>query len=213
MVAPESEHGLVMQDEKTGRIVISVATTPYPMRQRSSIAHELGHILAGHLNQNFAYGERCPAEIVADGFARHLLLPMAALKARYDHILGLETLSEIVQVFGVSPQLAAIQLREASLIDAELTSRWSKITTKNLANKFGWENQYRLLAHASNTPRAPQLLVTRAIQAYQNGALGLAELAFWYGRSAAEIAAEFDISASSEPDPWDENQPLFPSKN
>ena len=50
MDASEAEHGLSMTDPATGKVVIAVATTTQPMRQRSSIAHELGHVLAGDLD-------------------------------------------------------------------------------------------------------------------------------------------------------------------
>ena len=74
MDAGDEEHGLSMRDPATGRTVIAVATTTNPLRQRTSIAHELGHVLAGDLDRpaDGAPGERTPAEKQADTFARHL---------------------------------------------------------------------------------------------------------------------------------------------
>jgi len=45
-------------------------------------AHELGHHIAGDLTsgKTLTPGERSPAEIRADAFARHLLLPLAAVR-------------------------------------------------------------------------------------------------------------------------------------
>jgi uncharacterized protein YndB with AHSA1/START domain len=65
LLVPDSEHGLSMCDPATGRVVIAVATTPHPMRQRSSIAHELGHVVAGDLDRAvpLSPGERSPEEI------------------------------------------------------------------------------------------------------------------------------------------------------
>ena len=51
MEASDAEHGLSMRDTATGRVVIAVATTPNPMRPRSSVAHELGHVVAGDLEE------------------------------------------------------------------------------------------------------------------------------------------------------------------
>ena len=75
--AAEDEHGLTMFDPDTDRHVIVVATTPHPMRQRSSVAHELSHVIRGDLRAEVSWtpGDRSPAEVCADAFARHLLLP------------------------------------------------------------------------------------------------------------------------------------------
>lgn len=126
--ASESEHGLSMTDPATGRVVIAVATTSHPMRQRSSIAHELGHVLAGDLDRAkpLVSGERSPEEIRADAFARHLLLPLPAVRKRFEpghQEVTLSDLSDLVQEFEVSPQLASIQLPTCKLIDSEICSQ------------------------------------------------------------------------------------------
>jgi hypothetical protein len=43
-VGPD-EHGLTMRDPARGTVFIGVARTRNPMRQRSTLAHELGHVL------------------------------------------------------------------------------------------------------------------------------------------------------------------------
>lgn len=110
--ATEAEHGLSMVDPTTGRTVIAVATTPHPMRQRSSIAHELGHVVAGDLDSDVSWmpGDRSPAEICADAFARHLLLPLAAARRHVPSggSPSLSDLSALVQEFELSPAIAAI---------------------------------------------------------------------------------------------------------
>lgn len=108
MDAGESEHGLTAWDPATGRAVIAVATTPHPMRQRSSIAHELGHVLQGIDAPTAFPGERSPQEIQADSFARHLLLPRAELR-NIGRSPSLAQFSEIVRTFGLSPQMAATE--------------------------------------------------------------------------------------------------------
>lgn len=180
--AAEAEHGLSMIDPGTGRVVVAVATTPHPMRQRSSIAHELGHILAGDLERDdpLVPGERSPAEISADAFARHLLLPLAGARRRVavagavDGPVSLAHLSELVQEFEVSPAIAAIQLKVLGLIDADRCAEWtsqssSGLSARRLAARFGWLNQYRSLAEDSSRPRAPQALMIRAVEGYQRG--------------------------------------------
>jgi Zn-dependent peptidase ImmA (M78 family) len=217
----DSEHGLSMADPATGRVVIAVATTPHPMRQRSSIAHELGHVLAGDLDRAdpLVPGERSPEEVRADAFARHLLLPLRAVRMRlpsgHDQV-SLSHLSELVQEFEVSPQLAAIQLRSIKVIDSEACSQWSAHSAAKLATTFGWGSQYRSLAADSSAPRAPQALMARAVEGYQRGFLGLSELASWYGQPPDDLEQELGMSARlDEVDDWDDNwgsdAPLFPA--
>lgn len=220
MKVPDAEHGLSMCDPASGRVVIVVATTVHPMRQRSSIAHELGHVLAGDLerDETLTPGERSPAEIRADAFARHLLLPLKAIRRRLmadgtSASLSLADLSALVQEFEVSPHIAAIQLRTLKLIDADTCSAWSARSATNLATTFGWGSQYRALAADSSETRAPQALMARAVEGYQRGVLGINEVATWYARDPAELEVELGAPVrAGEIDNWDDDGPLFPDE-
>jgi Zn-dependent peptidase ImmA (M78 family) len=215
--AGEEEHGLSMLDPKTGRHVIVVATTPHPMRQRSSVAHELGHLLHGDLDnpEPSTPGERGPAEICADAFARHLLLPLGAVRTRLADTgeASLGDLSDLVQEYEVSPAIAAIQLKVAGLITEVTCEEWKRLSTRQLALQYGWLNQYDSLAEASKRPRAPQALMKRAVAGYQNGVLGIAELSTWYGQSAQDLQAELaePHPATAAEDDWGLGSPLFPT--
>lgn len=219
MPASEAEHGLSMNDPETGRTVIAVATTPHPMRQRSSIAHELGHVLGGDLtrSQPLMPGERTPEEIRADAFARHLLLPSGGVRLHCHtstEEVSLADLSALVQEFEVSPAMAAIQLRDLKLIDQNTCAAWSGLSTTQLAAQFGWLSQYRSLAADSSKPRAPQSLMARAVEGYRRGVVSVTELAFWYGQDAADLEEHLgpprsDIEIEPEDD-WDSDAPLFP---
>lgn len=192
--AAEEEHGLTMLDPATGRRVIVVATTPNPMRQRSSVAHELGHLLRGDLDSigQLAPGERSPAEICADAFARHLLLPIEAVRHRLPGRarVTVNDLSDLVQEFEVSPVIAAIQLRSARRVAADAFEEWKALSSRHLAAQFGWLSQYDSLVESSLKPRAPQLLMRRAVTGYQAGVLGIAELSAWYGQTADSLREE-----------------------
>jgi Zn-dependent peptidase ImmA (M78 family) len=216
--APGAEHGLSMIDADTARTVIAVATTPHPMRQRSSIAHELGHVLAGDLDRpgQLVPGERAPEEIRADAFARHLLLPLGAVRRRFPSgPIAVEDLSDLVQEFEVSPWLAAIQLRTAKLLDNDTCEEWRSLSAAYLATRFGWLSQYRSLAGDSSAPRAPQGLMSRAVEGYRSGVLAVGELAAWYGQDAAELeqelgAGDVEEGTVSWDDDWGSDAPLFP---
>ncbi|BCY13213.1 ImmA/IrrE family metallo-endopeptidase [Actinoplanes sp. L3-i22] len=217
MSVPDAEHGLSMCDPVTGRVVIAVATTPHPMRQRSSIAHELGHVVSGDLERDarLVPGERSPEEIRADAFARHLLLPLDGVRHRIpagtSGGLALSALSDLVQEFEVSPHLAAIQLRTLGLIDAGTCTAWSGKSAANLAMTFGWASQYRGLTADSSAPRAPQSLMARAVEGYQRGVLGITELAAWYGQDVTDLENELGTpQLPDQHDEWDDDAPLFP---
>ena len=218
--ADEAEHGLSMRDPDSGRVVIAVATTRHPMRQRSSLAHELGHVLAGDLTAKVAArpGSRSPAEIRADAFARHLLLPAAGLQARWGSSghsaapVNEAGLAAVVQEFEVSPQLAAIQLKQAGLIDNAACGALSSLTTAKLATRYGWLTQYKMLALASAQPRSPQELMRRAVEGYGAGVLGIAELASWYGQAPEDLREQLGdpVRTAAAGDDGDEDEPLYP---
>lgn len=74
--AGPDEHGMAVGGPARGTVFIGVARTRNPMRQRSTLAHELGHVLSGDWAGGDAgsWSDRSPAEIRADSFARHLLI-------------------------------------------------------------------------------------------------------------------------------------------
>jgi Zn-dependent peptidase ImmA (M78 family) len=175
------EHGLAMRDPKRGVVFIGVARTPSPMRQRSTLAHELGHVQFGDWadNESSDWSDRSPAEVRADTFARHLLLPLDGLR----EFLGTQeqitqrVLSAVVQRFLVSPAIAAIALEQADYIDADTKREWKSLSTPQLAVRFGWSDHYHALQAESNQRRAPQRLLARAIKGYAEGVLDVQAVA------------------------------------
>lgn len=225
--AADAEHGLSMLDPVNGRTAIVVATTRNPMRQRSSLAHEIGHVVGGDLRAGTdpAPGERTPPEIQADTFARHLLLPLEALASRLGTgrrkgSVGEAELAVVVQEFEVSPQLAAIQFKQARLVDGDTCTAWMALSTPALAARYGWLSHYQALASASERRRAPQRLMRRAVEGYHRGHVGLAELAAWYDQAPEELAQELGPPLYCDPETaepggrvdLDEDAPLFPPK-
>ena len=106
--AGPDEHGLTMQDPARGYTVIAVARTEHPMRQRSSMAHELAHVIFEdwQLNDTRNWDARSPDEVRADAFARHLLIPVAAVREQVGDLptVDQDTLSSLAQRFLVSPR-------------------------------------------------------------------------------------------------------------
>ncbi|MDR2985303.1 MAG: ImmA/IrrE family metallo-endopeptidase [Nocardiopsaceae bacterium] len=207
-VGPD-EHGLTMRDPVRETVFIGVACTRNPMRQRSTLAHELGHFLFEDWVEGDTGGwsDRSPAEIRADAFARHLLVPVDGLRefitARSS--IGPSTLSAVVQRFLVSPQIAAIALRQVGYIDEATKREWITLSAPQLAARFGWTDQYQVLRASSNRRRAPQRLLARAIAGYAAGVLSAQAIARLRGitlETAIAELAEANVTPPERPIAW-----------
>jgi Zn-dependent peptidase ImmA (M78 family) len=156
--AGPDEHGMAVRDPARGTVFIGVARTRNPMRQRSTLAHELGHVLSQELAGSDASGwsDRSPAEIRADSFARHLLAPVDGLRGFLGTLrpASLPVLSTVVQRFLVSPQIAAIALEQAGYINEATKRDWMALSAPQLAAKpsprcapcpspLSWQNSKR----------------------------------------------------------------------
>ncbi|MEU0241242.1 ImmA/IrrE family metallo-endopeptidase [Nocardiopsis sp. NPDC006198] len=192
--AEQDQHGMMMRDPLRDAVFIGVACTRRPMRQRSTLAHELGHVLFEDATDSAAvtWSDRSPEEVRADAFARHLLIPIDGLREFLGERgpLTQAVLSEVVQRFLVSPPIAAIALCQAGYIDATVKQEWLPLTTPRLATRFGWSDQYRALQEESDRRRPPQRLLARAISAYSEGVLSVQAIATLRGITRQEAEAE-----------------------
>ncbi|AIY01964.1 hypothetical protein ART_2365 [Arthrobacter sp. PAMC 25486] len=194
------EHGLTMFDPKSEATFIGVAKTNHPMRQRSTLAHELSHAIFRDWTD---YDQQVPVarafrEQRADAFARHLLVPEDSLRwflrDRTAGEISLAHLSSVVQTFLVSPAIAAIALCSAGFIGAQTKAEWMVLRTPGLATQFGWLDQYRTLQADSSRTRAPQRLLTRAIRGYEQGVITVETVASIRGIPASEVKDELDAA-------------------
>lgn len=188
------EHGLAMRDPERDVVFIAVARTRHPMRQRSSLAHELAHVVfedwCGADQQDRP--ARSPEEIRADAFARHLLVPQKGLKTFLAHRAEVSEadLSAVVQFFQVSASIAAIAMNDCGAIDTSKKKLWMALTTPHLATRFGWSDQYESLAADSDRPRSPRRLLARATAGYEEGAVSAQAVATLRGITAEKAIAE-----------------------
>jgi Zn-dependent peptidase ImmA (M78 family) len=192
-VGPD-EHGLTMRDPSRCAVFIGVARMRHPMRQRSTLAHELAHVVfedwAG--NGSAPWSARTPVERRADAFARNLIVPRDGLRQFVNgrDPSSLSTLSAIVQRFLVSPRMAAIAAYQAGVIDAVVKDQWAQWTTPSLAVRFGWSDHYLVLQGDSDQRRAPQRLLARAINGYIEGVVPAQAVATLRGISLQEVEEE-----------------------
>lgn len=192
--APADEHGMTMRHRDRGTVFIAVARTERPMRQRSILAHELGHVLFG----DWEVDRRAPAnswiETRATSFARHLLLPLDGVLETAETAQTRDqeaVLSRIVQRFLVSPAIAAIALEQVRFISNGAKTTFMYLTTPKLAARYGWSDQYHLLQEESRRSRAPQHLLTRAVTGYIENLVTARQLATLRGASAEELEQEY----------------------
>jgi len=196
--AEPDEHGMTMRDPVRQVVMVAVALTRNPMRQRSTLAHELGHVLFGDFAppKSGAWSARSRQEIRADAFARHLLVPVdgigSVLGDRVGERASLPELSALVQRFKASPSLVAIQLCKAGLISGARKNEWMALSTRTLASRFGWSDLYQSWQQESTTTRAPQRLLSRATQGYVANVVSLQAVARLRGLPVEQIAAEFE---------------------
>ncbi len=182
---PTPGHGMSMRLGE--RYLIAVGCTEHPMRLRSTLAHELGHLRLGSVDRVLGHNEwdkRTPEEIHADAFARHLLIPLSAVSATADGVTPTTSLlSDLVQSYKASPSMVAIQMRTSGLIGQDTCDEWSRLSTAKLASQFGWHKEYEALAGETRSARAPQPLLARAIEGYRWGLVAAAAIARLDGKS------------------------------
>lgn len=207
--ADRDEHGLTMRDPARNVVLIAIARTRNPMRQRSTLAHELGHVIFEDWSDGCSgnWSSRSPVEIRADAFARHFLLPREGLQ----DFLGTDTavtereLSVVVQRFLVSPPVAAIALHQVGCIGDGTKRSWMTLTAPKVAARFGWSDQYRALQADSDLARAPQRLLARAIKGYAEGVLPAQAIATLRGvslKAAEEDLREAGVAPAIRPAQW-----------
>jgi predicted HTH domain antitoxin len=98
----------------------------------------------------------------------------------------------LVQRFKASPSLVAIQLCTAGLISAAQKNELMTLSTPALASRFGWSDLYQGWQHESQTRRAPQRLLSRAIEGYVANVVSLQAVARLRGLPEEQIAAELE---------------------
>ncbi len=105
--------GLSFLDDSDGVYVIAInENVRYQLRQRWSLAHELGHILLHHVDSDSTLTEA--EERAADEFAAALLAPLTVL-----HFCGVSSAAEIASMCRISDAAAEARFRELQKLRSE----------------------------------------------------------------------------------------------
>ncbi|MDO4607008.1 MAG: ImmA/IrrE family metallo-endopeptidase [Bowdeniella nasicola] len=192
--AADSEHGLLAKDTRSGASVI-VANGGLPVaRLRSTIAHEVCHYLHDEdlgMHDEFLYTSA--SETRANAFARHLLLPLKAVREARKACSELnneELLNWCVRRYRVSPEIAAYQLNNAKIIGDEECAELKKYRTRDLAIRYGWRQELDDHSSDESRQRGGTRLKELATRAYLEGRLPAQELAAITGLSLDVITSD-----------------------
>ncbi len=197
---PDDLDALTLRDPVSGALTVGISTSNYPFRQRLTVAHEIGHIVAGDITEDGASlqcDKTLPPETRANTFARCVLCPEEALQELPQYANPEKLLSTVVQRFQVSPHVAAIQLHQAGLISKDIKEELKNHTAKGLASRFGWKATYDHARNIAALPRVSERLVADAYKAYSQGLITLSTVAFAEQVSPEEVADSLHADRSS----------------
>ncbi|WP_217708307.1 helix-turn-helix domain-containing protein [Nonomuraea rhodomycinica] len=190
--------GLAVSSEEVKLIVL--ATTRVPARQRFTLAHELGHLMAGddqavHVDRDVfdKAQSREPSELQANAFASALLMPEALLRERLKQGgLSEKTFAELACDLRVSPSSLAIRLSQLRIIDSGGADRYKRMTGADAARLAGKGEWYARWVTETGTPRPPGLLLRDAYSAYETGQATLRPYANLLGEDVDSLRAALE---------------------
>ncbi|MEV4011922.1 XRE family transcriptional regulator [Nonomuraea angiospora] len=167
--------GLSWSDDHSSLIV--VGTSEVPARQRFTIAHELGHLLAGddqglHVDADIHDTDHKskPSEKRANTFAAELLLPAEMLREKAHGITwSLEAFAMLACELWVSPSTLAWKLFNLQLIDKTQCDFFRGLTAWDAARKANAVESLGEWIQLTSRARIPAPLVRTTFQAYADG--------------------------------------------
>lgn len=191
---PQSVDGLALRDPETGLALIAANSGLSWERQRFTLAHELGHLLAGELaiEAVTAGGTGPRSEQAAHEFARNVLVPIHDLQDRSQQLGVPWTAAEAAAIaweYRVSPAVIGIQLERAGLGTVTLTRQLSGATAETWSHLGGWAPSRDSLAASAKSRRIPPTLAASARRAWQDRRIPTATLGRLLGLDTDEVEA------------------------
>ena len=194
--------GLAVSSAEVKLIVLSVSMVP--ARQRFTLAHELGHLLAGddqevHLDPDVhdRSKRRDPSEMRANAFAASFLMPEHSLtEAVGARPLDGGAFATLVHTYGVSPAALAWRLFDLRLIDAGKREEHQAMSTARAADLGGWGGHFATAMAASTTSRVPGLLSRDLYAAYTSRVTTLRPFARLMGVSTSDLRRSLESGSA-----------------
>jgi Zn-dependent peptidase ImmA (M78 family)/transcriptional regulator with XRE-family HTH domain len=163
-------------------------------RQRFTLAHEVGHILAGDaqelqvdLNVLSSDTERKGTEIRANAFAAELLMPAELVRSTLARNVDDKQFAKLVGILGVSPSALALRCFNLGLIDGGRRRKLGTLSAWEAAELGGWVEDHIALVQRQTMTRVPSDLLDRAHRAYHAGKISARPLATILNITAEEF--------------------------
>jgi Zn-dependent peptidase ImmA (M78 family) len=169
-------------------------------RQRFTLAHEVGHLVAGDaqdlkIDEDIFGRQASSEEKRANAFDAAFLIPRAALReAIADRPLDEDLVSDLLGRFRVSLDALAYRLQNVGLVRPEERDRIRRLASARIANRPGRADDLK----ARNERRMPGRLLDRAFRAFSAGDLGIEPLARLVGAEPEQLLDELTPPRFSE---------------
>ncbi|MBV9869178.1 MAG: ImmA/IrrE family metallo-endopeptidase [Frankiaceae bacterium] len=149
-------------------------------RQRYTLAHEIGHLAAGDSNEltiDETLTGQSDVEARATAFAAAFLMPESSLRRSLGSVGPTEaTIVDMLVRYKVSLDTLATRLYYLELVDATSRERIRGMSARRLALLSGRRHEYFRQLQDHEFRRLPVGLLGRALDAFQQGAIGAAVL-------------------------------------
>ena len=195
--------GLATSTDEVKLIVL--ATSQVPARQRFTLAHELGHLLAGddqgvHLDEDVfdTAQAKNPSEMRANSFAATFLMPEETLRAAVGSAgLTERDFAALACDLIVTPLTLAFRLKGLRLIDAGTCDRFRSLTGRMAASVAGRAAEFAQHVTESSRPRPPRLLARDTYAAHDVGATTLRPYANLIGVDVDDVRRALDVESGA----------------
>lgn len=170
---PEGLDGLAWCRDGFRLILVSNAVSW--TRQRFTLAHELGHVLAGDaqdlrvdLDVMAPSSRREHTEMRANAFASAFLMPAQRITESWRDA-GQDTFARLVGELRVSPSALSWRLHNLGLVDEVQRRQLCRLTLRECAERGGWAEEHLTLTRSQSDVRRPGLLSREVLDAFAHG--------------------------------------------
>lgn len=178
--------------------LILVNAMAVPARQRFTIAHELGHLLASddqqiHRDEDI-YGKdskQGESEVRANAFAAAFLMPEQLLRTASSSVRDHVAFCRLATQLHVSPSALAYRMENLRIIDKGTSTLWRNTSGAEAAQISDSVDAFAKESVEALTPKPPSSLVTDAFTAYQAGDITLRPYAQLVGQSTSDLRRQF----------------------
>jgi Zn-dependent peptidase ImmA (M78 family) len=177
---PEAVDGLCVSVGE--RALVLVGSSKPSSRQRFTLAHELAHYLVDDLDPLYVdergVRARSVAEMRANAFAAHLLMPEPGVRAAIEGFTDdAERAVRVALTFGTSVSAAAYQLGNLGLLPESVRDRLTQAGSRPLLMRYALPSDWQQDESGRGRLRPPSRLYRRATLAFRRGLIGLEPVA------------------------------------